>query len=299
MRHVLAALVCLAAALLAAPAGADDPFRTGKPAEPATVTAPTVAGGFLLRLGRMQAEINETLSKRIHELKEAPSATMLAGALGLAFLYGVLHAAGPGHGKTVVASYFVARRRHWTAGIVLGGLISLIQGISAIAIVAVLGIVLRYAGLDVLGQTTLVEAVSYGLIALIGGTMLVQALRGAEHHHHHHGPGDHHHHGTSGTLMALAAGLTPCASAVIVMLFALANDAFAIGAEVALAMSVGMGLTVAAVGVLSIAARDLAERLAASGGARAVLVERGLNMLGAGLVLTVAGVLFLGAVSRL
>jgi nickel/cobalt exporter len=130
--------------------------------------------------------------------------------------------------------------------------------------------------------------------------MLVQALRGVEHHHHHHGPGEHHHHhGTGGTLMALAAGLTPCASAVIVMLFALANDAFMIGAEVALAMSVGMGITVAAVGVLSIAARDLAERLAAAGGARALLVERSLNMLGAGLVLTVAGALFLGALARL
>lgn len=297
-RHFLAVLACLAAIFLATPAGAD-PFRSGKPGDQTAAAAPGLASGFFARLGRAQAEINETLSRQIHALKEAPTAAMLAGALGLAFLYGVLHAAGPGHGKTVVASYFVARRRHWTAGIVLGGFISLIQGISAIAIVGGLGIILKRAGLDVLSQTTLVEAVSYALIALIGGSLLIQALRGAEHHHHHHGPADHHHHGASGMLMALAAGLTPCASAVIVMLFALANDAFSIGAEIALAMSVGMGLTVAGVGVLSIAARGLAERLAAAGGGRALLVERGLNVLGAGLVLTVAGALFLGSLSRL
>jgi nickel/cobalt exporter len=53
--------------------------------------------------------------------------TALAGILLLSFAWGVLHAVGPGHGKMVVASYFVARRERWVKGVLFGSLISLVK----------------------------------------------------------------------------------------------------------------------------------------------------------------------------
>jgi nickel/cobalt exporter len=99
--------------------------------------------------------------------------------------------------------------------------------------------------------------------------------------------------------LLLAAGLTPCASAIILMLFALANDAFWVGALAVAALSLGMGGTVAAIGIATVLARDLARRLFTAGGARGELIEQVMLILGSFLLLLFGSVLALGAWARL
>ncbi|MFX8381727.1 hypothetical protein ABTL77_20215, partial [Acinetobacter baumannii] len=77
------------------------------------------------------------------------SGTALALILGLSFLYGVVHAAGPGHGKTVVASYLVSRRETVMRGLMIGSAISLIQAVVAIVLVGILGVFFSLAHLKV------------------------------------------------------------------------------------------------------------------------------------------------------
>ena len=55
-------------------------------------------------------------------------------ALGLA--YGVVHAAGPGHGKAVIASYMLANERSLKRGAWLALLAALLQATVAIALVS-------------------------------------------------------------------------------------------------------------------------------------------------------------------
>jgi ABC-type nickel/cobalt efflux system permease component RcnA len=261
--------------------------------------------GAIAAVARAQSGLNDSISVRIRTLNETHSARDLATVLLLSFIYGVFHAAGPGHGKMVVASYLMARRERLLSGIVVGSIISLVQGISAIAIVGALALVLRLGQLQVLDRTTLVEVVSYALIALIGLRMLYQAVTGNGHDHHHHGDG-HDHQANSArrgpgnmVTLAVAAGLVPCASAIIVMLFALANHAFVIGIEAALAMSLGMAITVSTIGLASIFARQLMERLFAASSRGGVALERGLHFGGSFLLVVFASVLLLGAWSRL
>ena len=99
--------------------------------------------------------------------------------------------------------------------------------------------------------------------------------------------------------LAVAAGLVPCASAIILMLFALANRAFVIGIEAALAMSLGMAITVSSIGLASIFARQLMERVVAANSRGGVALERGLNLGGSLLLVLFASLLLLGAWSRL
>jgi nickel/cobalt exporter len=190
---------------------------------------------------------------------------------------------------------------------VLGLGVSLVQGISAIAIVGVLALALGAAQRDVLGSTTLIEVVSYGLILAIGAHLLWKAVRARGHAHDHaqcSAHGQHHHGPERGARahrwrMMLAAGLTPCASAIIVLLFGLANHAFAAGVAAALVMSLGMGATVAGIGLATVYGRGLVERVASGAPSLAPWVERGVAFGGAALLVGFSGLMLLGAAARL
>jgi ABC-type nickel/cobalt efflux system permease component RcnA len=119
-----------------------------------------------------------------------------------------------------------------------------------------------------------VRLTSYGLIALIGATMLFQAIRrsrlrraGIEVGHdccgHHHGHADHHHgnhaHGARRAqegALSLGVGIVPCTGAVLILLYAIANDILLPGLLLVVAIAAGMAITMGALGMLSILARN-------------------------------------------
>jgi nickel/cobalt exporter len=304
-------LVLLAALILPMMAAqAADPFQSGRPSSSTVaISLPAWMAGPIGAVAKLQRDLNEAISSRIREVNETHSRRSLAIILLLSFAFGIFHAVGPGHGKMVVASYLMARRERLVDGIIVGTMISLVQGLSAIAMVGVLALVLQLGQLELFGKTTLVEAVSYALIALIGLRMLHQAITGKSHDHHHSheaAPGaldtsllQSRHRYASMFGLALAAGLVPCASAIIVMLFALANHALLIGVEAAIAMSLGMAITVSLIGVASVVARQLMVRIVTGHSHGSVALDRGLNVGASLLLVAFASLLFLGAVSRL
>lgn len=300
MRLVRLALIVWLCAL--AVGAIADPFRGGRPAE-TPVVAPAPAG-LVAIIANWQGALNESIAAQFRDIGESGSPKALATILALAFAFGAVHAAGPGHSKAVVASYLLARPTAWSKGLALGGLVSLTQGLVAIVLVSVLGLAFELGGFDIMAKATAIEAVSYGLIVLVGLWMLIDAIRshdhGHSHQHDHHGHHHNHNHAPDRGALGLivSAGLTPCASAIIVLLFALANGVYAIGIIAALAMSVGMAATVSAVGLMSMSGRRLA--ISVAGHSRfSVVVDRGLHLVGAALVITFATLLLLGAWARL
>jgi nickel/cobalt transporter (NicO) family protein len=171
-------------------------------------TAPSEVGGFAGWILAKQAEFYRMLSGLIRAAKADGSAAYTL--LGISFLYGVFHAAGPGHGKAVISSYLVANNETWRRGIVLSFASAILQALSAIAIVGVVAALLG-ATAKAMGNTVrVIEIVSYALILLIGlrllwvkGSAFLRALRLKEgphahdrthDHTHEHGHGHHHHH---------------------------------------------------------------------------------------------------------
>jgi nickel/cobalt exporter len=322
MRFLTLLFVCC---LALTPALAADPFGSAPvPTAPSQATGPSLMGGFVQRLAHEQMQLNNTISHSFREVRDTGSSAALITILSLSFLYGILHAAGPGHGKSVVASYFVANEARWTSGVVMGGVISLLQGLTAIVTVFILSLVLHAKQLEVQDRGALIEFVSYSLVAIIGIVMFWRAVtgRGCAHNHgpvdlghahhdegghdhghdHHH---DHHHRPTPPQglnfhrLITIAAGVAPCASAIIIMLFALANDAMTVGVGAVLALSLGMAMTVSLIGVLSIIGRKFLRRLTDGPGWRAERIERGLAIAGSISVMGFSGLLMLGAWDRL
>lgn len=230
----------------------------------------------------------------------------LAAIILAAFLYGIFHAIGPGHGKVVIGSWFATRRARIAHGLAACALSALVQAASAIAIVGLLAGALSLAPRDVLAQAAWLETGSYALITLMGVWMLVQALRGRQacghdHHDHHHGPhcdhADHalHPPGRSLWAMAAAVGFRPCSGAILVLLFTLANDLLWVGIVATLAMAVGVAITVSGIGLSALGLNRLLEsRFGTS--PHAALWRRLLAVAGAGTILLLGLVLLLGVI---
>jgi nickel/cobalt exporter len=209
------AVVVLFAGALEVAFAQGSPF--GGPRPQAAPPPPT--SGVLGWIFAKQAEFYRQFSGLIKAAKADGSAAW--SLFGLAFLYGVFHAAGPGHGKAVISSYLVANEETWRRGIVLSFASALLQALVAVAIVGIAAALLNATASTMKGAVDVIETASYGLIILIGlrllwvkGRAFISAARNlhrpaalgaavtpadhdhAHHHHHaHHDHGhDHHHH---------------------------------------------------------------------------------------------------------
>ncbi len=293
--------------------------------------SPSEVGGFTGWILAKQAEFYRMLSGLIRAAKADGSAAYTL--LGISFLYGVFHAAGPGHGKAVISSYLVANDETWRRGIVLSFASAILQALSAIAIVGVVAALLG-ATAKAMGNTVrVIEIVSYALILLIGlrllwvkGSAFLRALRlnegpHADDHTHEHGHGHHHHHDHDhdhdasawshghapepselagahwlkrGLTAIVAVGLRPCSGAIIVLVFALAQGIFWIGVASTFVMGLGTAITVAAIATLAVAARELAGRLAKAKPGVGVIMLRGLETAAAVVIVLFGAALLTG-----
>ena len=96
---------------------------------------------------------------------------VFAGLL-IAFLYGVFHALGPGHGKTVIVGYFLGRGGSIAPGTAMAGWIALghVLG-AAITIVGMLHYALARSLATPVEDTLWLRQMSYGAILAIGRGM--------------------------------------------------------------------------------------------------------------------------------
>jgi ABC-type nickel/cobalt efflux system permease component RcnA len=286
---------------------AGDPLRApvlggGQGQAPGGFTLPVPLGRAVVQIALWQRDFHRGLTRGMREAGQSGSWAPALAIVALAFLYGVFHAAGPGHGKVVTATYFLARRAHILHGMLAGGIIAVVQAITAIVAVLALAWVLEISGTRIIGQTVYLELASYGLIAAIGLYMIYGALRGEGHHHHgpHSGaPGDEARSRTELISTAVAAGLRPCTGAILVLLFAMANGILLLGVVATFAMAVGVALTISVLGIVAILLRKGVALAVPSGGRYAALAHRSLAVTGALLITVLGALLFLGTLARL
>lgn len=172
--------------------------------------APEASGplhSFYAWLTAWQADINRRLAVAVRDIRTGNPVTATFILAALSFAYGVLHAAGPGHGKAVISSYVLANERTMRRGIALSFLAALIQGLSALIVVCILVLVLKATGLTMKATEAWLETASWALVAVVGAWLLLRQLRSLraqpreahahdhQHEHDHHGHGHDRHHG--------------------------------------------------------------------------------------------------------
>lgn len=208
------AIVCFLAALtLTAAPGAPAAAQTLFGAPPATrqehagPSAPSALSPlmrFRIWVRTAQRDLHRQLAgalKRLKDGEELSAAWLLAG---LSFFYGIVHAAGPGHGKAVISSYVLANERTVRRGIALSFLASLMQALTAVVVVTVLAVLLDAAGLKIKDAARSLEIASYVLVVAVGVWLVWAALlrirtrrvpvvaqiaEAQAHHDHKHGEG--------------------------------------------------------------------------------------------------------------
>jgi nickel/cobalt transporter (NicO) family protein len=308
---------------------AQNPFGGPRPAPEPEI------GGLIGWILTKQSEFYREISTALRAAKSDGSAVW--SLLAISFAYGIFHAAGPGHGKAVIASYLVANQETARRGIALSFASALMQSVVAVAIVAVCAWLLNATAKTMCGAEKAIEIGSYALIAAFGaglvwtkGGSFIRALQaqrpepvlaaamGHDHHHthdHHHGDGhvhdEHcgHSHGPEpielagpggwrrGLAAILTVGIRPCSGAILVLVFALAQGLFWAGIAATFVMGLGTAITVAVIAVVAVSAKDLARRLSVSRDSNGVLIMRGIEFGAAGLVLLFGSALLLGYVA--
>lgn len=252
--------------------------------------------GMSYQLLAWQRELHRALTLAITELAREPSRATWWVLLSVSFGYGVFHAAGPGHGKAVLATYLASHGGATRRALGLSFAASILQGVTAIVMVAVLVHGLGWLTRQAMGSVVWVEQASFLLVTLLGVWLCIRAykqLRNAyrpmspmtfqpvsqdhahSHHHVHHNHHHGHHHCCGGAhhiepqqaldwrtalMTVFAIGMRPCSGAVLLLGASSLLGQFYVGVLSVLAMSLGTGITVSALALASVFARRWATR---------------------------------------
>jgi ABC-type nickel/cobalt efflux system permease component RcnA len=298
----LAALssIVFATGLVSTPAPRN-PFLTG----PATYAIGTSGiGGIILMV---QAHFYVVLTAAVQSLKTDHFGLLSLAVVG--FLYGIFHAAGPGHGKGVISGYIIASRGSISCGLGLSLAAALLQAVVAIAVVGVFAIVLKSTATSIAAITRNIELASFAAVAVMGLVLLwtkagefvglVTLIR----------EGSAPNTATNGLSnggayrsgnwpifigVIMAAGIRPCSGAIILLVFSLSQDLFAAGALGALAMAIGTWITTGSLATITVCARSALRRTSDAGGRRGDVMFATFEALAAAFVLILGTMLFAG-----
>ncbi len=260
-----------------------------------------------------QRRIQQVLSTSLRDIQSGSGSLALWTLASVCFGYGVVHTLGPGHGKAVVVAYFLdsTKPRAWVEGIFAGAWIAFTHTLAALLLASALKLFYSVGMLGALREVRNVEIVSYVLILLVGFWRLWAGLTGRLHEHHHghehrdRGHHGHDHHGhdhrhdepprrtIAGWLLLTAAGIAPCAGALVVILLSAALGVLWAGVIGVIAIALGMAITLAAIGMASMVAHRLI-----IGDGRSHEIGRFTTIAASLIVIATAGTLLLGALER-
>jgi ABC-type nickel/cobalt efflux system permease component RcnA len=222
------------------------------------------------------------------------SPLLILAALAAALFWGAAHALSPGHGKTIVAAYLVGRRGSVRDAAALGAIVTVTHTIGVFALGLVTLLLSQWIVPDTLypwlNLAAGVSVVAIGLAVLRARTrewLHVRAHAQGGHHHHHH---DHDYRPQPGgglrglVAVGVSGGILPCPSALVVLLAAISLHRVAFGLVLIVAFSLGLALSITAIGMAAVLARRAFARRSFDG-----IVLRALPAVSA-VVILVAGI---------
>ena len=199
-----------------------------------------------------QLEIRSEITRKMRELKKGQDFKLMFSILLIAFVYGIFHAIGPGHGKLVISSYMLADDVKIWKGIIGGTVFAFVHSISGIILVMVLKLLSKNVFRESDKFVEMASKISFGILILLGVYFLIMAFRrGASHTHDN----------KNLFMTILSVALVPCPGSVIISLFAMRLDMFNFGVIMILSMALGMAVVISSISLLTISLKETAFRV--------------------------------------
>lgn len=212
---------------------------------------PPTSSGFMIE---KQLEFKNFLGEMLAGAKQNHDKSVLWSILGVAFLYGILHAAGPGHRKTVIFSMFLTRKAKWPEPMAAAFLSASVHGGTALALILIFNLIFnKIKSVQINDISMYMEGTSY--LLLLGLTLwfiiktiisLRNSPRGSQNKES----------AKSLYTTLLVSSFFPCPGVIMIMSFSAILGVLTMGIYAVIALSLGMGVTISIVGYLALLGRE-------------------------------------------
>lgn len=206
----------------------------------------TLYQDFLNFVVHTQQKLNIQISDYFDRLESGESIVFFYILL-VSFIYGLVHALGPGHGKMVIASYFLAKEAKVKEAFKAGFLTSVFHTLSALFITIVLytffqSSITKYFQ-EINANMYKVSAVFIILIALY---LLYEAITDKDEEEKLEKIQN-----KNLLAVSMSIGIVPCPGVMTIVFFAMILGYVTLGVLSAITMSIGMGITISLAAILA------------------------------------------------
>lgn len=260
--------------------------------------------GPMERLMSLVRDVQKELTLKLNgfgmDIRSNPFGSALWLFLGFSFLYGIVHAVGPGHGKTVVCSYFLANPGSFFSGAVMGNVITFVHMGSA-AVAVGLAYLIFSTGMGGFAEASrTLQPASYALLALMGVGLTIKAVMDLFKKNKaietcaHADPkeGDNI---KRVLLVSLVTGLIPCPGAAVILAFSIGQNILWAGIAAIVFMAIGMGITTTLFAWGAVIARNTTLKLSSVNAKLVRWLQGGLSICGAAFIAVFGAVLFMSS----
>ncbi|MCK5096560.1 MAG: hypothetical protein KAR45_00570 [Desulfobacteraceae bacterium] len=270
---------------------AHNPF-TEKPEKQHMAPKPLIKSKFFVKIIFWQQKLKEKMSNLIREAKTRKSLAPFFILIASAFAYGVVHSAGPGHGKAVALSYILSCKPSFSQGLIFGNLVALTHGFSGIFFVLSVKYLLQTSiSTSLETMTNITQIISYSLITCLGLIIFFRTIyKWNKNKTGHHEPRTKLF--ANPFITAIAVGIIPCPGVVMVMLFAISLDLTWLGILLGTTISFGMASTITLVVIAGMSGKAAVLSLASSHSRILTLLEYMIEAM-AGLLVACLGFILL------
>jgi nickel/cobalt transporter (NicO) family protein len=229
------------------------------------------------------------------DIRENPFGISFWSFLLFSFIYGVIHAIGPGHGKTIVCSYFLNRPGSLYQGLLMGNLITAIHVFSATMVIMLLYLIFEQTGMAGFEDfNPKLQKISYSLLIAIGiylaGKSIYLIKKGDMANPEECSAADL----KSLIVTSIATGLIPCPGAAIILSFTVILGITETGLLAMVFIAIGMGLTTSTIALLTIYFRKTAIKTATGNRKAFLMIHSGLSLGGATAIIALGLLLLFG-----
>jgi len=221
-------------------------------------------GGILYLLIKWQAGFNRELALKIKLLRDTHSMEIFGVLLATSFFYGVLHAAGPGHGKTIISGWALSQARTLREIALVSSVATFLHAFGAVALVGGIYYFMGRYTPAVMSRFNEWLYIGAGFLLILTGAQTIYAYYQRSHQPKQEAP-----EAVQTAIhpfwIAASIGIVPCPLSAVIFIFCLSAGLILQGIVFVAAFALGMGVTLFGVAFMVWVTRRTASRLGTGG----------------------------------